>query len=145
MEVNVTKWNEAVSARIGMHPLCATPSRSVRGDLSPVLESENRYKGSQRRNGKERDEGCAVACGVNGGAKTRNGSMKEQTKLQAGTPDGYHTDKWTAGSGSDIAVVQHSKLAREAARSERQNKLSLLAKINFLDTESAVLWQIRVY
>jgi len=128
-----------------MHPLCATPSRSVRGDLSPVLESENRYKGSQRRNGKERDEGCAVACGVNGGAKTRNGSMKEQTKLQAGTPDGYHTDKWTAGSGSDIAVVQHSKLAREAARSERQNKLSLLAKINFLDTESAVLWQIRVY
>ena len=93
----------------------------------------------------ERDEGCGVAWGVNGGAKARNGSMKEQTKLRAGTPDGYHTDKWTAGSGSDIAVVQQSKLAREAAQSKRLNKLSLLAKINFLDTESAVLGQIRVY
>ena len=41
-------------------------------------------------------------------------SMEEKRRLRGGTPDGYHADKRTAGSGADIGVVQR---ARAFARS----------------------------
>jgi len=74
----------------------------------------------------------AFACGVNTGGK--QGGMeawKSKRRLRAGSPDDYHTDKWTAGSGSDIEVVQRARLSREAAQSERQNKLRLLGQNKF--------------
>jgi hypothetical protein len=49
------------------------------------------------------------------------------------------------GNGKERDGDYSSLATGEALASERQNKLSLLAKINFLDTGSAVLGQIRVY
>jgi hypothetical protein len=45
---------------------------------------------------------------------------------------------WTASSGADLAVLQRT-------RGPHAKLLDLNGKINFLDTGSAVLGQIRVY